>query len=86
MFLYSTASSPAVKPTQQPIQWVMGTLSSGLKRPEREADHSPPSNAEVWKGGAISPLPHTSSRHDGQRYLCFMYDIRTTLVKNTKAN
>jgi hypothetical protein len=27
-------------------------------QPECEAYHSPPSNAEVKKGGAIFPLPH----------------------------
>jgi hypothetical protein len=27
----------------------------------READHSPPSNAEVKNGGAIPPLPNVSS-------------------------
>jgi hypothetical protein len=32
---------------QPPIQWVPGTLSLGIKRPGREADHSPPSSAEV---------------------------------------
>jgi hypothetical protein len=36
-----------VRPTQLPIQWVLGVLSLGVKRPEREADHSPPSIAEV---------------------------------------
>jgi hypothetical protein len=34
-------------PTQPPLQWVAGALSLGVKRPEREADHSPPSSAEV---------------------------------------
>jgi hypothetical protein len=29
-----------------PIQWVLGVLSLGLKRLDREADHSPPSSAE----------------------------------------
>jgi hypothetical protein len=29
------------------IQWVPGALSLGVKRPGREADHSPPSSAEV---------------------------------------
>jgi hypothetical protein len=29
------------------IQWVPGTLSLGVKRPGREADHSPPSSAQV---------------------------------------
>jgi len=30
-----------------PIQWAPGALSLGLKRPGCEADHSPPSSAEV---------------------------------------
>jgi len=30
--------------TQPPIQWVQGALSLGVKRNEREADHSPPSS------------------------------------------
>jgi hypothetical protein len=34
-------------PTQLPVQWVLGALSSGLKRQGREADHSPPTSAEV---------------------------------------
>jgi hypothetical protein len=32
---------------QPPIQWVLGAISLGVKRQEREADHSPPSCAEV---------------------------------------
>jgi hypothetical protein len=47
IFLFTTASRPALRPTQSPIQWVPGALSLGVKRPRREADHSPPSNAEV---------------------------------------
>jgi hypothetical protein len=31
--------------------------SPGVKRPERESDHSPPSSAEAKNGGAISPPP-----------------------------
>jgi hypothetical protein len=38
--IFSTASRPALRPTQPPIQWVTGALSSGIKRPRREADHS----------------------------------------------
>jgi hypothetical protein len=34
-------------PTQPPIQWVPGALSLWVKQPGREADHSPPSSAEV---------------------------------------
>ena len=34
--------TPALRPTQPPIQWV-----PGIKRPERGFDHPPPSSAEV---------------------------------------
>jgi hypothetical protein len=47
IFLFTTASRLAMVPTQTPIQWVPGALSLGVKRPGREADHSPPSSAEV---------------------------------------
>jgi hypothetical protein len=33
--------------TQPPIQWVPEALSLGIKRPGREADHSPPSSDVV---------------------------------------
>jgi hypothetical protein len=46
-FLFTTASRPALRPTQPPIQWVLGALSLGVKRPGRKSDHSPPSSAEV---------------------------------------
>jgi hypothetical protein len=46
-FLFTTASRTALGPTQPPIQWVQWALSLGVKRPGREADHSPPSSAEV---------------------------------------
>jgi hypothetical protein len=45
--LFTIMSRMALGPTQPPIQWVLGTLSLGVKQPECEADHSPPSNAEV---------------------------------------
>jgi hypothetical protein len=41
IFLFTTASRTALGPTQPPIQWVPGALSLGVKRPGREADHSP---------------------------------------------
>jgi hypothetical protein len=47
IFLFTTASRMALGPTQPPIQWVPGALSLGIKRPRREADHLPPSSAEV---------------------------------------
>jgi hypothetical protein len=47
MFPFTTVSRPALGPTQPPIQWVPEPLSLGVKWPGREADHSPPSSAEV---------------------------------------
>jgi hypothetical protein len=61
IFLFSTAYRPALGPTHPPIQWVPGLRSPGVKRPDREADHSPPSSAEVNNGGAIPPPPRMSS-------------------------
>jgi hypothetical protein len=57
-FLLSTVSRPTLGPTQPLIQWLLGALSQGIKRPGREADHSPPSTAEVKNGGTIPPRLH----------------------------
>jgi hypothetical protein len=47
VFLFTTASRTTLGPTQPPSQWVTRALSLGIKRPEREVGHSPPSSAEV---------------------------------------
>jgi hypothetical protein len=47
IFLFTTASRTVLGPTQPPIQWVPGAFSLGVKRPRREADHSPTSSTEV---------------------------------------
>jgi hypothetical protein len=42
-----------------PIQWVPGALSVGVKRPVREAEHTPPSSGEVknaWKYTSTPPI------------------------------
>jgi len=47
------------KVSQPPIHCIPGALSLGLKRPRREADHSPPSSAEVknvWSYTVNSPI------------------------------
>jgi hypothetical protein len=61
IFLYSKASRTALGLTQPPSQWVPGAISPRLKRPGREADHSPPPSASVNNGGAIPTLLRTSS-------------------------
>jgi hypothetical protein len=47
IFILAPASRPALGPTQTPIQWVPGSFPGGKARPGRDADHSPPSSAEV---------------------------------------
>jgi hypothetical protein len=56
-FLFTTASTTALGPTQPPIQWVPGALSVKVKRPGREADHSPPSSAEVTNAWSYTSTP-----------------------------
>jgi hypothetical protein len=59
IFLFTPASRTALAPTQPPIQWVPGAFSLGVKRPGREADHSPPSSAEVknvWRYTSTPPI------------------------------
>jgi hypothetical protein len=60
IFLYSSIQADS---GVQPASYPMGTSgpSLGIKRPGRETEHSPPTSAEVKNGGAIPPVPHTSS-------------------------
>jgi hypothetical protein len=53
MFLYCTASRPAVGSTQPPIQWEPRALSQEVKLPGLKADRSPPPSAEVKSDGDI---------------------------------
>jgi hypothetical protein len=47
-FPLTSVSRLALGPTQPTVQWVPEVLSLGVKaRPGRDADHSPPSSAEV---------------------------------------
>jgi len=45
-FFLVTLSRPTLGPNQPPTQWVPRTLTPWVKWPGREADHSPPSNAD----------------------------------------
>jgi hypothetical protein len=65
-------------PTHPPIQGVPETLSLGVKRPGRKADHSPPSSAEVknlWRYTSTPPIRlHgvllSKKKHRDFRYVC----------------
>jgi hypothetical protein len=61
IFLFTPVSRTALGPTQPPIQWVPWALSLGVKRPGREADHSPPSSAEVKECVELYLHPSTPS-------------------------
>jgi hypothetical protein len=50
-------SRPALGPTQPPIQWAPEDLSSDVKRPGHEADHSPLSSAEVKNAWSYMSTP-----------------------------
>jgi hypothetical protein len=56
-FLFFGASRPALGSTQPPIQWVPRALSPGVKRPGHEAEHSPPTSAEVKKTWIYTSTP-----------------------------
>jgi len=59
LFSVSLVFIMALVPTQPLIQWVPGALSLGVKRPGREAHHSPPSSAEVknaWNYTSTPPI------------------------------
>jgi hypothetical protein len=51
-FHFSISSRPALGSTQPPIKWV-----PGVKRQGREADHSPPTSAEVKKMWIYTSTP-----------------------------
>jgi hypothetical protein len=56
--LFNTMSRTALEPTQPPVQWVpWEALSLGVKRLGREADHSPPSTAEVKNAWNYTSTP-----------------------------
>jgi hypothetical protein len=59
IFSFTTVSRTALGPTHPPIQWIPGALPLGVKRPGREADHSPPSRAEIknaWSYSSTSAI------------------------------
>jgi hypothetical protein len=56
-FLFSTSSRPTLGSTQPPIQWVPGALSLEVKQSGLEAEHSPPTSAEVKKMRIYTSTP-----------------------------
>jgi hypothetical protein len=57
IFLFTTASRPALWPTQPIIQWVRRGSFPGGKAEGRETAHSPPSNAKVKNAWSYTSIP-----------------------------
>jgi hypothetical protein len=57
IFLFTTASRMALRPTQLPIQREIGVISLGVKEPGRETDHSSPSSAEIKNVWSYTSTP-----------------------------
>jgi hypothetical protein len=74
-FLLSTASRPALGPTHPSIQWVPGAVSLGVKRPGREADHSPRTSAQV-KNTCINRLAFVAETE------CVSCEVRTGFLNS----
>jgi hypothetical protein len=54
-FLFAIASRPVQGPSKLFTQWVLVDLSSGVKRPGREANHSAPSSVKVKNVWSYTP-------------------------------
>jgi hypothetical protein len=61
IFLFTTASRPALEPTEPPIQSILGTVSLEVKRPGREADNSLHLMRRSRMRGVTFPFPNTPS-------------------------
>jgi hypothetical protein len=56
-YLFSTSPRSVLGPTQPSIQWTPEAFSPGVKRPGREANHSPPTSIEVKKTWIYTSTP-----------------------------
>jgi hypothetical protein len=57
IFLFTIEFRVALGHTQPPIRYAPGVLSLGVKRPRCEADHSPPSSAEIRNAWSYTSTP-----------------------------
>jgi hypothetical protein len=58
IFVFCKASILALGPTQTPIRWIPGELSSGVRRLKREANHSPHLVPTLRIDGVIAPFSY----------------------------
>jgi hypothetical protein len=83
-------SRTVLGPTQPPIQWVLGSLSPGVKRPRHEADHSPSTSAGVKNAWSYTSTPPIClhgmvlSEAQGQLYLSLSPFYAITFIRHGK--
>jgi hypothetical protein len=63
LFLFAATSRPALGLTQPPVQWVLIALFPEVKRPGREANHSPLSSAEVKNAWSYASMACCLVKH-----------------------
>ena len=87
IFLVFKTSRQALRPTQHPVG--TGSFFRGVKRPEREADYSPPPSTEVRNERCSAPSPPcmSSGRIQGQLFLVpSQHDMKLNLNLYQKLN
>jgi len=57
IFLLTTASTPVLGTSNPPNKLLPGALYPGVKRPEREADHSSATNTDVKNAWSYTSVP-----------------------------
>jgi len=62
--------------TQRILEWITGVLSAGVKRPEREINHSSLYNAEVKNEGLYFYSPNTFMAWIGKTAFTWLMLIR----------
>ena len=58
LFRFLKAFRPFVGATCPSVEWAIWSMSAGIKRPDREANHPPPSNAELNSECSHNFTPH----------------------------
>jgi hypothetical protein len=77
IYLFFKRSKPDMGQTQPHIQFELGVISPKVKRPRREADHSPLSSTEVKNEWSHMPLPPNT-------FMASTLKIHLHFVKNSE--
>jgi hypothetical protein len=78
IFIFSLASMGSTQPP--PIHWLPGAVSPEVKWLGCKTGHSPPSSADIKNGGAIPPLPHTSSFQHMENFTFTFSVVQVTII------